>query len=124
MSLRGQLEKLLEALPEGGSVTLDREALAELLEAEPGPEEERLSDLTVPELAEELDRGKSTVRGWLADGLIPEAYRLRGREWRVPPAAVRRFLEREAQGEERSPREVPLRGGELGDWREERSAAG
>lgn len=123
MSLRGQLEQLLEHLPPGGSVTLDREALAELLEAEPSSEEERLSDLTVPELAEELDRGESTVRGWLADGLIPEAYRLRGREWRVPPEAVRRFLEREAQ-EEGSPVPVPLRGGELDDWRREFESTG
>lgn len=125
MTLRERLERLLEDLPPGGSVTFQRSALEELLEAstEPrGGREEPIADLTVPELAKELNRSESTVRGWCADGLINGAYKLRGREWRIPRAAARRFLEREADGE--TNRSGPALGGpetSLSAWREHRN---
>lgn len=110
MTLRRRLEALLEALPPGGSVTLDREALEELLGAEAsgsGP----VADLTVQEVADELDRAPSTVRGWLGSGDL-EGYRLRGREWRVPREALAAFLEEERSGiREEEP-------ADLGSWRE------
>lgn len=129
MTLRERLERLLEDLPPGGSVTLTRSSLEELLESSteaPAPREKTIGDLTVQDLAEELDRSESTVRGWCADGLIEGAYKLRGREWRIPRAAARRFLKREANGEKVRPTRVLSRGQEvsLGDWREHRSSDG
>lgn len=126
MTLRERLERLLEDLPPGGSVTLPRSALEEMLEATDAPlegREEPIADLTVAELAEELDRSESTVRGWCADDLIPEAYRLRGREWRIPQEAARRFLERERDGDEEGSRSPALGGADasLSDWRKHRN---
>lgn len=45
-------------------------------------------DLTVKQLAERFGRGDSTIRSWLAMGALPGAYRLHGREWRIPISAV------------------------------------
>ena len=84
---------------------------------------ESLEDLDVEAAAALVKRAPSTVRGWLAAGFIPEAYRLRGRHWRIPRAAFRRFLDR--QGSE--PVSKPAhgrRGGDLGEWRKHIKEAG
>lgn len=102
VTLREQLERLLEDLPPGGSVTFPRTALEELLETSApaaGESGGPIGDLSVQDLAGELGRSESTVRGWCSSGLIDGVYKLRGREWRIPRAAARRFLEREARGE-------------------------
>ena len=41
-------------------------------------------DLTVEHVAELFGRADSTIRTWIAQGVFPSAYRLRGREWRIP----------------------------------------
>lgn len=74
-------------------------------------DEDRISDLTVREAADELDRSPSTVRGWCGDGKLEGAYRFRGREWRIPPAALRAFVDAER---EPAPREEA----DLSGWRE------
>lgn len=74
-------------------------------------DDDRISDLTVAEVAAELDRSPSTVRGWCGDGKIDGAYRFRGREWRIPRSALRTFVEGERAG-----RETPA---DLSDWRKE-----
>lgn len=126
MTLRERLERLVEDLPPGGSVTLPRSALEELLEKSAdalGDRDEPIGDLTVLDLAEELDRAESTVRAWCSDGLIEEAYKLRGREWRIPRAAARRFLTREADEEPEERSASVGRGGptSLSDWRKHRN---
>lgn len=81
-------------------------------------EEDRISDLTVSEVAAELGRQPSTVRGWLGSGDL-DGYKLNGREWRVAPEALRAFMDdQRARG--------PSRGGgggsraaDLSSWREE-----
>jgi excisionase family DNA binding protein len=45
-------------------------------------------DLTVSELATRLGKGASTVRTWLLRGELPGAYRMHGREWRIPVNAI------------------------------------
>lgn len=77
MTLAERLRRAVGGLP----VSVVREWLKRLGE---GAEDGRLADLTVEELAEELDRAKSTVPGWLKAGELPQAYKLNGREWRVP----------------------------------------
>lgn len=118
MTLAERLRRAVEGLPEGASITLPVGVVRDWLEErEDDAEDNRLGDLTVPELAEELDRAESTVRGWLNAGRIDQAYKLNGREWRVPRAAVREFLDR--QRDDDGPGRIRSRGGQLDDWRKE-----
>lgn len=48
-------------------------------------------DLSVSELCARYQRSPSTVRGWLEAGRFPGAYKLNGRDWRVPPDALAAF---------------------------------
>ncbi|MQA89232.1 MAG: helix-turn-helix domain-containing protein [Gemmatimonas sp.] len=52
-------------------------------------------DLTVEQVAEELGRSGSTVRGWLAAAEFPNAFKLNRREWRIPISDVRTLLDRQ-----------------------------
>lgn len=119
MTIAERLRRAVQGLPEGASITLPvgvvRNWLSDLPEEAEG---NRFGDLTVPELAAELDRAESTVRGWLNAGEIPQAYKLNGREWRVPRTAVRDFLDRQ-RDEDEGPGKIRSRGGKLGDWRRE-----
>lgn len=110
--LRDRLRTLAQALPPGGSVTFTQDGLLELIGDRPETEAAPLDDLTVEELAEEMGRAASTVRGWASR--IPGAYRL-GREWRFPRGAVRAWLDAgaELEGLERRPG-APV---DLGSWR-------
>lgn len=51
------------------------------------------ADPTVEDVAEVLGRAPSTIRGWCRAGRLTGAYRLRGREWRIPRAALRSLRE-------------------------------
>ena len=64
-------------------------------------EPDSLADLTVEQVAAELNRAVSTIRGWLGAGDL-RGYRMNGREWRVPPAALREFREIQRNGKRRS----------------------
>lgn len=96
MTLRDRLRRLASALPsDGSSVTLTRLDLEELLEGEVAEVRDRERDLTVEDVAEETGRAPSTVRGWLIEGTL-RGYKLNGRDWRVPRAALRTYLEAQA----------------------------
>lgn len=121
MSLRSRLKTMVDGLPDGASVTLPAGEIRAMLEEEPESEkEDRLADLTVEEVAEEFDRSVSAVRAWCQQGRIPGAYKLRNREWRIPPAGIRAFQEAEANGNGRPPaRTGPSKGDDdLGGWRD------
>jgi excisionase family DNA binding protein len=98
VTLRARLQQIAGALPPGGSVTLTLSAdeLAELCD---GPVQDGALelDLTVGQVAALFGRGESTVRTWIGAGLLPGAYLLRGREWRVPRAAVRELQRKQAE---------------------------
>ncbi len=83
---------LLDALPDDAllPVRVVREILAEQADEREadGP------DYTVAEAGRVLARSASCVRSWCSSGAI-DAYRLRGREWRVPRAAIRELQDRE-----------------------------
>lgn len=102
------LRDALADLPDGAMVPVGwiREQLG--TEAE----ETRIADLSVQEVADELDRAPSTIRGWLGEGTL-DGYRLQGREWRVPRESLRAFLE-----EERSNGSDPEKSADLSSWRE------
>lgn len=48
-------------------------------------------DLNVADLALLFKKKPSTVRAWIERGDFPGAYKLNGKEWRVPGAAVEAF---------------------------------
>ena len=80
-------------------------------------------DLTLDQVAEKVGRAVSTVRGWANSGELEGAYRLRGREWKIPAVTLQRFLEGERSGEGKSL--VRARGPvNLSSWRKHRPEAG
>jgi len=92
-----------------------RETLLEILEA-PNPARR---DMTVTEAAAHFGRSPSTVRSWLTQGLL-RGYRLRGKAWRVPVAAIGEFEAREREGTRPDTRSREP--ADLGAWRREASA--
>jgi len=48
-------------------------------------------DLTIRDLAKLFGKQPSTVRAWVERGDFPGAYKLQGKEWRVPASAVEAF---------------------------------
>jgi excisionase family DNA binding protein len=72
------------------------------------------ADLTVAELATRFHRSASTVRDWCEHGRFEGAYKLNGRDWRIPLAALDAFLAAQRGEKDTSP---------LGAWRAVRGAA-
>jgi excisionase family DNA binding protein len=52
-------------------------------------------DLTIRGLAQLFGKQPSTVRAWVERGDFPGAYKLHGKEWRVPASAVDAFQNRQ-----------------------------
>jgi hypothetical protein len=48
----------------------------------------RRRHLPLAEIASRYGRAESMVRNWCAHGLLPGAYRMNGREWLIPSAAL------------------------------------
>lgn len=119
LTLRSRLERAIAGLPEGSHVTFPVAALQAWLDQERTLEpDDPLVDMTVVEVAGRLGRSPSTVRGWCGSGALKGAYRLRGREWRVPRARLQEFLEHEAtrREERKGAREADERV-DIGAWR-------
>ncbi len=53
-------------------------------------------ELTVDEVAEQMRKAPSTVRGWLISGDL-RGYKLNNREWRMPRSALRDYIARQAE---------------------------
>lgn len=113
-----RLREAAELLPAGSSLLLSKEALLGALDAVPGPPDdspEAGADLTIEQVARRFGRSKSTIRGWITTGKLTGAYKLQGREWRLPPKALAEFEEVERHGR---PQGGPSgRGETLSDWR-------
>ena len=94
MSVADRLRQLAERLPSGGSLTLTRAALLELaaVDGSQAAEEAVPADFTVVQLAARFHRSVSTIRDWCEHGRFEGAYKLNGRDWRTPHAAVDVFL--------------------------------
>ena len=94
------LQALAEALPVGQAVPVPREWLLELLVGMPVEDAAGHApavDLTCHQVADALGRDASTVRAWAARGEFPGAYRLNGREWRIPAESLRAWQEGQRQ---------------------------
>lgn len=76
---------------------------------------------TVEQFAVRADRAPSTVRTWCADGRLPGARKLRGREWRIPRSALRALLDGDEPPErERGVKRLDVPRGGLSAWRDAR----
>src|SRR2546426_3659899 len=90
------LESLRAAMPPGALVPRDW-LLEQLTDASPGapapvaPAPAALVDLRIRDLAQVFAKRPSTVRAWVERGDFPGAYKLHGKEWRVPVSAVEAF---------------------------------
>ena len=118
-----ELRRVVEALPPGASLGLPREYLLEVLPAATAAGPGDTADFTLEAVAARFGRSRSTVRGWLEAGRLPGAYKLRGRSWRIPPAALDAFLEAERSAlPSRAPAAGRLKRGQaLSDWRKARA---
>jgi len=103
-----QLRDLAERLPVGGALTLPRDVLLEALGGTQACAAAVVGDLTVADVASRVGRKPSTVRGWLEAGRFTGAYKLNGRDWRVPAGSLTAFLD--AQRTSKGPQR-------LSDWR-------
>lgn len=127
-SVEKRLAALVQVAPDEATVPVRwlRELLAEQGSASGGEAAgsrrsagEPLVDLTVQQVAALFSRGDSTVRTWLSEGRFPSAYRLQGREWRIPAGDVEQMQRAERERHRRG-REQPATQSaptDLGEWR-------
>ena len=74
-------------------------------------------DLSVEEVAEEVGRAPSTVRGWLIAGEL-RGYKLNRRDWRVPRADLQAYLEGQgAPGKDGAWDDDALEDVDIREWR-------
>jgi hypothetical protein len=101
-------------MPPGSLVPRDW-LLEQLCGASPTPSESpALVDLTSGDLARLFGKRPSTVRAWVERGDFPGAYKLHGKEWRVPASTVEAFQDRQRGRAKSGPR--------LSAWRSVKSA--
>ena len=86
--------------------------------------------LGVGQIAQRLGRNRSTVRAWCEQGRFQGAFKLNGRDWRVPAASLTSYLngQRVSEtapeivtqcGRRRRRIRIPAPSADLGDWRGE-----
>lgn len=85
--------------------------------AQPAPAPPRIVDLTIRDVARAFGKSPSTVRAWVERGDFAGAYKLHGKQWRIPASAVDAFQDhqRTVAGPRRRDR------GRLSAWRSVRS---
>jgi helix-turn-helix protein len=110
MSLADRLRNLAERLPPGGSLTLTRDGLLQLADVTDDPLDQTAvsADFTIADLAARFQRSPSTIRGWCERSCFDGAFKLNGRDWRIPRESVETFLNKQ-----RGDRPAP----DLGAWR-------
>ena len=118
MTPGARLAALLEELP--GDALLPASWIRERL-AEEQPEGASLAvngplarDLTVKQFGACLGRSASTARLWCERGQVVGAWKLNGREWRIPTGSLELF--RTAQGAATREAKQPTPGS-ISDWR-------
>ena len=94
MKLSDRLTRMIDGMPDGASIVLPVDAVREWLSENGGGLDH---DLSVEEVGKFFDRSPVTVRGWIRTGRL-EAYRFRGREYRITHAALEEFQQQERNG--------------------------
>ena len=80
----------LEALPDEASVPV------RWIRGLMASRSDDLVDLTLADISEKTGKAVSTVRGWCASGEL-RAYKLNGKEWRIPASALREFFDEQGR---------------------------
>lgn len=111
-----ELRAWLETLAEARAVVPAEEILRRWPGEGSAPSTEPTGDLTLADVAGETRRAISTCRTWCNSGRLKGAYRLNNRDWRVPRAALRAFLDSQA-GSGASPEPQDSSDVEWDDWR-------
>jgi hypothetical protein len=88
---REVLRALVAGAMPGAVITVRADWIAELVADIPEPKAQVEVDLTAAEVARLMARDEKTVASWCRVGLLSGAYRLRGREWRIPRASLAAF---------------------------------
>lgn len=119
MHIEDRLRAIIDVLPQGSMVTVSVDWIRASLDTGPckGDLDEQARDLTVAEVAEVVGRKESTIRTWLGREQIPEAYHLNNRDWRIPRAALQRYLERQRNGYKGKIGIPAENTADLSDWR-------
>jgi excisionase family DNA binding protein len=122
MSLVEQLRGIVATMPPGSSVSLPIDWLRQELERSgnsgPTGNGEVEVDYSVQKVAELWGRRPGTVRDWIRSGRL-EGYLFNQKEYRVPRAALERFLEEQRSGSSKTRQtSVPARPAALSAWRE------
>jgi len=121
MTPGARLAALLEELP--GDALLPASWIREQLAEEPregtaaNAGDTLPSDLTVKRFGAAFGKSASTARLWCERGQVPGAWKLNGRELRIPAGSIE--LYRRAQGAP-AVSTVPPEPGDLADWRRRR----
>lgn len=78
-------------------------------------------DLSLEEFAARIDRAVSTARGLCSRGLVPGAYKLNGRDWKIPEASLDAYLNAQSVGKQREEFEASITTPSirLDSWRDE-----
>ena len=122
MTLHERVRSIVEALPDSGTVSLPVSELRAWLEEDGAGSPHYtdgtvVTDLTVEDIGKELGRTAACVRGWCRSKKLAGAYRLNGREWRIPRAAFQSFLAAQATGTSEHRPTRTAKGVDLGAWR-------
>ena len=96
MKLSDWLTRMIDGMPDDGSIILTVEAVKKRLN-ENGSSLDQ--DLTVDEVGKFFDRSPITIRTWIRDGRL-EAYHFRGKEYRITHSALEEFQDRERNGKQ------------------------
>lgn len=91
------LRDWLSTLADAHALVPAEEVLERLPVSTEGPGVDPLAALDVDAAGEVLGRSPSTVRDYCRRELLPGAFRQQGREWRIPPDAIRAFQTGEAK---------------------------
>lgn len=110
MQIREAVRLLAELAAPGALLQVPRELLLDLLAGVPCQVVSSAAepDLTTVEVAAHFKRSPTTVRAWLEAGLIPGAYKLRGRAWRVPPKSLKAMSSEAPRTIPRGPKPTPV----------------
>jgi hypothetical protein len=108
-SLSSALRTIAEAALPGASISVPREVLLQLLPEDSALDRNDLSrDLTVSEVGAHFGRSPTTVRAWLEADLLPGAYKLRGKSWRVPRSGLEAMRQAQVRVHPNRPRTTPV----------------
>ncbi len=96
MRLSDWLARMIDGMPDDGSIILPVETVKERLK-ENGSGLDH--DFTVEDVGVFFNRSPVTVRAWIRKGWL-DAYRFLGNEYRITPLALEQFQEGERNGKQ------------------------